>query len=49
MTFDMKLPQAALLAALWVASLGAGAQTVRVANQGDSLSMDPHSLNSRCS
>ena len=45
MTFNMKLLQAALLAALGVASLGAGAQTVRIANQGDSLSMDPHSLN----
>jgi peptide/nickel transport system substrate-binding protein len=45
MTLNMKLLQAALLAALGVASLGAGAQTVRVANQGDSLSMDPHSLN----
>ena len=45
MTFNMKLLQAALLAALGVASLGAAAQTVRVANQGDSLSMDPHSLN----
>jgi peptide/nickel transport system substrate-binding protein len=41
----MKLLQAALLAALGVAGLGAGAQTVRIANQGDSLSMDPHSLN----
>ncbi|NKE67805.1 ABC transporter substrate-binding protein [Ramlibacter sp. RBP-2] len=45
MIFNMKLLQAALLAALGVASLGAGAQTVRIANQGDSLSMDPHSLN----
>ena len=45
MTFNMKLLQAALLAALGVASVGAGAQTVRIANQGDSLSMDPHSLN----
>ena len=45
MTLNMKLLQAALLAALGVAGLGAGAQTVRIANQGDSLSMDPHSLN----
>ncbi len=28
-----------------VASMGASAQTVRIANQGDALSMDPHSLN----
>jgi len=45
MTLKMKLTQAALLAAIGAASLGAGAQTVRIANQGDSLSMDPHSLN----
>ncbi len=45
MTFNMKLLQAAVLAAFGMASLGAGAQTVRIANQGDSLSMDPHSLN----
>ncbi len=32
-------------AALAVAAAGAQAQTVRIANQGDSLSMDPHSLN----
>lgn len=32
-------------AALCVAAVGASAQTVRIANQGDSLSMDPHSLN----
>lgn len=45
MTFNMKLLQAGLVAALGAASLGAGAQTVRIANQGDALSMDPHSLN----
>ena len=45
MTFNLKLLHAALLAALGLLSLGAGAQTIRVANQGDSMSMDPHSLN----
>jgi peptide/nickel transport system substrate-binding protein len=34
-----------LVAALCAAAAGAQAQTVRIANQGDSLSMDPHSLN----
>ena len=33
-----------LAAALLCAALGVQAQTVRVANQGDALSMDPHSL-----
>lgn len=32
-------------AVLGLAAAGAQAQTVRIANQGDSLSMDPHSLN----
>ena len=32
-------------AVLCAASLGVQAQTVRIANQGDALSMDPHSLN----
>ena len=45
----MKLKQTALFAALAASlSLAAGsavAQTVRIANQGDALSMDPHSLN----
>ncbi len=35
----------ALVAAAAVTSLGAAAETVRIANQGDALSMDPHSLN----
>jgi peptide/nickel transport system substrate-binding protein len=35
----------AAVAVLCAASLSAGAQTLRVANQGDALSMDPHSLN----
>lgn len=34
-----------LVAAALCAALGVQAQTVRVANQGDALSMDPHSLN----
>jgi peptide/nickel transport system substrate-binding protein len=34
-----------LVAAALFLALGAQAQTVRVANQGDALSMDPHSLN----
>jgi peptide/nickel transport system substrate-binding protein len=34
-----------LVAAAACAALAAQAQTVRIANQGDSLSMDPHSLN----
>lgn len=45
MTFHMKLLPAALVAALALLGVGAGAQTVRIANQGDALSMDPHSLN----
>ncbi|HEY8250882.1 MAG TPA: ABC transporter substrate-binding protein [Burkholderiales bacterium] len=34
-----------LIAVAACAAIGAHAQTVRIANQGDSLSMDPHSLN----
>ena len=34
-----------IAAALVTASCAAAAQTIRVANQGDALSMDPHSLN----
>jgi peptide/nickel transport system substrate-binding protein len=34
-----------IAAALATASIGVSAQTIRVANQGDALSMDPHSLN----
>ncbi|MBI5276420.1 MAG: ABC transporter substrate-binding protein [Burkholderiales bacterium] len=34
-----------LIALAACAALGAHAQTVRIANQGDALSMDPHSLN----
>ncbi|HYF44203.1 MAG TPA: hypothetical protein VEA35_17400, partial [Ramlibacter sp.] len=39
------LLRAALIAVLGVASLSAQAVTLRVGNQGDALSMDPHSLN----
>jgi peptide/nickel transport system substrate-binding protein len=42
MKFKSHLLAAAILA---MAAAGAQAQTVRIANQGDSLSMDPHSLN----
>ena len=36
---------AALIAAALATAAGASAQTVRIGNQGDALSMDPHSLN----
>jgi peptide/nickel transport system substrate-binding protein len=36
---------AAVLSALGAVSLVASAQTIRIANQGDALSLDPHSLN----
>jgi len=45
MTFKMNLLRTAVLSLAASASLGVAAQTVRIANQGDSLSMDPHSLN----
>ncbi|MGV3683047.1 MAG: ABC transporter substrate-binding protein [Acidovorax sp.] len=45
MTFQKKLAVTAVFAALAASSMVASAQTIRVANQGDSLSMDPHSLN----
>ena len=38
-------PAALVLAATLVAAATASAQTVRIGNQGDALSMDPHSLN----
>ena len=40
-----QLVATALFAALSAASLVGHAQTIRIANQGDALSMDPHSLN----
>lgn len=41
----MQFKRHLIAAAIVFAALGAQAQTVRIANQGDSLSMDPHSLN----
>src|SRR5215213_11067765 len=43
MKFNAILPSAALALALGI-SPGAGAVTVKIANQGDALSLDPHSL-----
>jgi len=45
MSLKSKVLLAGLFAALSAASLVAGAQTIRIANQGDALSLDPHSLN----
>ncbi len=45
MRIQRKITATALFVALSAAGLVASAQTVRIANQGDSLSMDPHSLN----
>ncbi len=45
MSFKSKVLTAAVLATLGATSLMAGAQTIRIANQGDALSLDPHSLN----
>ncbi|MGJ7495778.1 ABC transporter substrate-binding protein [Variovorax sp. RT4R15] len=45
MSFKSKVLLASLFAALSTASLMASAQTIRIANQGDALSLDPHSLN----
>ncbi len=46
MSFMKKnLAAAAVLCALGAVSMVAGAQTIRIANQGDALSLDPHSLN----
>ncbi|MEY4653097.1 MAG: hypothetical protein RI884_1678 [Pseudomonadota bacterium] len=45
MKIGIRTLRMALIAAAAAASLGAVAQTVRIANQGDALSMDPHSLN----
>ena len=43
---NMQTPlRAVLVGALALSGALAMAQTVRIANQGDSLSMDPHSLN----
>ena len=40
----MKLMHTLVAAAIAALALGAQAQTVRIANQGDALSMDPHSI-----
>jgi len=45
MKFKSTVLATAVLSALCAASLSVGAQTVRIANQGDALSLDPHSLN----
>ncbi|MEO6293582.1 MAG: ABC transporter substrate-binding protein [Burkholderiaceae bacterium] len=45
MNFKKKTTIAGVFVALSAISLGASAVTLRVANQGDSLSLDPHSLN----
>ncbi|MDM0114483.1 ABC transporter substrate-binding protein [Variovorax sp. J22R133] len=45
MSFKRQLFAASLFAALAAAGMAAHAQTIRVANQGDMLSLDPHSLN----
>ena len=44
MIFTRKFLPAAITLALSAASVGVFAQTLRIANQGDALSMDPHSL-----
>ncbi len=45
MKFKPQLLCAAVMCALAATSFVASANTIRVANQGDALSMDPHSLN----
>lgn len=45
MKIQRKMAATALFVALSAAGVVASAQTVRIANQGDALSMDPHSLN----
>ncbi|AVT14534.1 ABC transporter substrate-binding protein [Paracidovorax avenae] len=45
MNFPRTALRAAIGASLVAAACAAGAQTIRVANQGDALSMDPYSLN----
>ncbi len=45
MNMKKKLVAAAILSALSATSLVVSAQTIRIANQGDALSLDPHSLN----
>jgi peptide/nickel transport system substrate-binding protein len=45
MKFKTRLIAAAVFGALYAGSFAAGAVTLRIANQGDALSLDPHSLN----
>ena len=45
MKLKMKTIPALVACALTAVSLAASAVTLRVANQGDALAMDPHSLN----
>ena len=45
MKYQKKTALALMLPALAATTLVANAQTIRIANQGDALSMDPHSLN----
>ncbi|AMM23928.1 ABC transporter substrate-binding protein [Variovorax sp. PAMC 28711] len=45
MSFKRNVLAASVFVALAATSLMAGAQTIRIANQGDALSLDPHSLN----
>lgn len=45
MNFKKSLAAVMIAAALGALTVGVNAQTVRVGNQGDALSMDPHSLN----
>ena len=45
MSFKAKVAATAVLCALSAMWLIANAQTIRIANQGDALSLDPHSLN----
>src|SRR5687768_8235863 len=45
MNLNKQLAAAAVLSVLSALSLVASALTIRIANQGDALSLDPHSLN----
>jgi peptide/nickel transport system substrate-binding protein len=45
MTFKLTPLLASLAGALALTALSASAVTIRIGNQGDALSMDPHSLN----
>ena len=45
MKFNPTLLSVAIAAALGATSFAAGAVTLKIANQGDALSLDPHSLN----